>query len=39
MVADGMSVAVILDDFLDLEAGDIAEAVNYMRPPSAQRTP
>ncbi|HET7386121.1 MAG TPA: DUF433 domain-containing protein [Nocardioidaceae bacterium] len=29
MVADGMSVAEILDDFPDLEAEDIAEALRY----------
>ena len=29
MVADGMSVAAILDDFPDLEAEDIAEALRY----------
>ena len=29
MVADGMSVAEILDDFPDLEADDIAEALRY----------
>lgn len=29
MVADGMPVAEILDDFPDLEAEDIAEALRY----------
>lgn len=29
MVADGMSVAEMLDDFPDLEAEDIAEALRY----------
>ncbi|MGI8678373.1 MAG: DUF433 domain-containing protein [Jatrophihabitans sp.] len=29
MVADGMSVAEILDDFPDLEAEDIADALRY----------
>ena len=29
MVADGMSVPEILDDFPDLEAEDIAEALRY----------
>jgi uncharacterized protein (DUF433 family) len=29
MVADGMSVDEILDDFPDLEAEDIAEALRY----------
>ncbi len=29
MVADGMSVTEILDDFPDLEAEDIAEALRY----------
>ncbi|HEY7008154.1 MAG TPA: DUF433 domain-containing protein [Jatrophihabitantaceae bacterium] len=29
MVADGMSVAEILDDFPDLEAEDIAAALRY----------
>lgn len=29
MVADGMSAAEILDDFPDLEAEDIAEALRY----------
>jgi uncharacterized protein (DUF433 family) len=29
MVADGMSVAEILDDFPDLEAEDVAEALRY----------
>ena len=29
MVADGMSVAEILDDFPDLEADDIAEALRH----------
>ncbi len=29
MVADGMSVAEILDDFSDLEAEDVAQALRY----------
>jgi uncharacterized protein (DUF433 family) len=29
MIADGMSVAEILDDFPDLEAEDVAEALRY----------
>ena len=29
MVADGMSVAEILDDFPDLEAEDVADALRY----------
>lgn len=29
MVADGMSVTQILDDFPDLEAEDVAEALRY----------
>lgn len=29
MVADGMSVAEILDDFPDLEAEDVAESLRY----------
>ncbi len=39
MVADGMPVAEILDDFPDLEAEDIAEALRYAEEDERERQP
>ena len=39
MVADGMPVAEILDDFPDLEAEDIAAALRYPEEDERERQP